>query len=361
MNSLDRLRKTGIRRVGSKESGFRYVRPDGEASTDEERVRIHGLRVPPAWSDVAMSTSETAQLQAVGRDAAGRWQYRYHASRVRAGERRKFDRLLAFGEALPRLRAALARDIALPGLPRERVLAAMLRIVAARFLRPGSRAYAERNGSYGVTTLERRHVAVRGATIWFDFVGKSGKRQHVELEDPAVATVVRQVRRMPGKRLFQYRDRDGRLIPVRRTHLNAYIREVLGGRFSVKDFRTWAGTLVCARALHRAGTQPRESRRTRRRKIAEAVAEAAARLRNTPAVCRASYISPRLIQAFEAGRAPPTEIPAVERLARRRSLHPAERALVRFLASPGAAAGRRGRAAEARSSSWASSPSRRAS
>jgi DNA topoisomerase-1 len=274
MTLTERLERTGIRRRGSKESGFRYVRADGSPVSAADRARIEALRIPPAWRDVAIHPSPNGTLQAVGRDAAGRWQYRYHPAHEARRERKKYARLLTFAEALPRMRRALGRDLARPGLPREKVLACALRLLASCFLRPGSARYAAENESFGVATLRRRHVSVEGSVVRLDFPGKSGKRQMRELDDKQVAAIVRRLAREPGE-VFKYRAETGEWIDVRRRDVNDYIKETMGARFTAKDFRTWAGTVLCACALARAGAQAGETRTARRKKMVAAVRETA--------------------------------------------------------------------------------------
>lgn len=279
-----------------------------------------------------MSAAAGAAVQAMGRDAAGRWQYRYHPARTARGERQKFDRLIGFAEALPRMRRAVARDLALPGLPREKVLACVLRILAACFLRAGSEVYAEENGSYGIATLREKHVKVRGDLVTFDFPGKSGKQQRREMRDRRVARIVRELARVRGE-VFKYYDAEGRWVDVKRRHINDYLKEVMGAGFSAKDFRTWAGTLICACALARAGTDATETKSTRKRKIVAAIRETADQLGNTPAICRASYIYPAVLSDFERGQMIDQYFSTVEQLMARRApgLHGSEKALVALL------------------------------
>jgi DNA topoisomerase-1 len=329
---VERLQATGIRRLGSKERGFRYVGPDGSKPGPRVLARIAALRIPPAWRDVAINASPGAAVQAVGRDAAGRWQYRYHEAHEKRRETKKYARLLEFADALPRMRRAVARDLARRDLSRERVLACVLRILSTCFLRPGSQVYAEENGSYGIATLKREHVTVKGDLVSFDFPGKWGKRQHREIRDRSVARIVRQLVRVPGE-VFKYRNGDAKWVDVRRKHINAYIKEVMGASFSAKDFRTWAGTLVCACALARVGADASESRAARRRKLVAAVKETAAILGNTPAICRSSYITPRVLDEFERGRVISRHFDAIEELveARAPGLHASEKALLELL------------------------------
>ena len=296
MTGIERLQRSGIRRVGSKERGFRFV---GAPRGALERVRALGL--PPAWKDVAIARSSQARLQAVGRDVKGRWQYRYSAQAVRERELRKYDRLVRFGQALPHLRRAIERGLALPGLPREKVMACILRILSTCFMRPGSQVYAKENGSSGIATLQNRHVSVRGDTARFDYLGKSKQRQVRELTDRRVARIVRALQALPGKDLFQFQAEDGTVVNIRRRHINLYIKEVMGGRFSAKDFRTWAGTMICASALARLHAGFIEGRTDRRRLVTVAIKETAAQLGNTPAVCKTSYIWPSVVTSFEKG------------------------------------------------------------
>lgn len=332
MTTLERLDRTGIRRQGSKTRGFRYVRADGRPATKLELLRIQLLKIPPAWRDVRIHPSPNGSVQAMGRDAAGRWQYLYHQARAARREREKFERLVLFAQALPAMRRAVARDLALPGLPREKVLACVLRILSTCFLRPGSQVYAEENGSYGIATLREKHVKVRGDRVEFDFPGKWGKLQHRELVDRRVARIVRELAKVKGE-VFKYRNGDGEWVDVRRRHINEYIREVMGAGFSAKDFRTWAGTLICACALARAGYEGAETRAARKRRVVAAIRETADRLGNTPAICRSSYIYPAVLSGYERGRVIERYFGNVEELVERRApgLHRSEKALLKLL------------------------------
>jgi len=332
MSLVERMHGTGILRLGDKKRGFRYERAGGEAVSAADRARIQDLKIPPAWRDVAVHASPRAWLQAVGKDAAGRWQYLYHRAHAERREKRKYERLLRFGRALPAMRARMARDLKQPGLPKEKVLACALRILSFCFLRPGSRVYAEENGSYGLTTLRRPHVAVVGSLVSFDFRGKAGKRQTRQMRDRRVARIVRDLARAPGK-LFRYRDESGTWTDVRRRHINEYIKESMGEAFSAKDFRTWAATLLCAGALARSQKDPSQANLPRKKRIAGAIRETAEKLGNTPTICRASYISPPVLRGFERGRVIEEDFETVEELARSAALHPSEKSLLRLLAS----------------------------
>ncbi|HEU4941110.1 MAG TPA: DNA topoisomerase IB, partial [Candidatus Eisenbacteria bacterium] len=313
MTIIERLGARGIRRLGSKERGFRYRTAVGAPIDAADRERIEALKVPPAWRDVAIHPSPRALVQAVGKDAAGRWQYRYHAKQVARRERDKRERLVRFIAALPRMRRAIARDLALAGLPRAKVLAGILRILSTCFLRPGSEEYASQNGSYGIATLKPRHVSVRGDSVRFDFEGKSGRRQVRELRDRRLASLVRRLVRYPGE-VFKFEGDSGAMVDVRREHINAYIKDVMGERFSAKDFRTWAGTLLCACALARDMSDKPRTRAEAKRRVAAAVREVAEHLGNTPAVCRASYVVPAVIRHYEKGRVLDDHIEGVDAL-----------------------------------------------
>jgi len=334
MTVVDRLQSSGIRRLGSPKRGFRYQRSDGRRISREERARIDALVLPPAWTDVYVSSSASSAVQAIGRDRAGRWQYAYSERQTRLREARKRARLLAFLRALPALRVRLTQDLRREGLSRERVLAAMTRLLLRGFLRPGSQVYARENGSYGLATLRPRHVRVRGARVTLDYPGKGGKHQLREIDDAAAARVVRALLADPGPEVFRYRNGGDEWVNVRRRNLNAYLKEVTGTRITAKDFRTWAGTLFGACALARAGFPEPRSKRAVRRAVAEAMRETAELLGNTPTVCRASYVSPGILEAFERGRVL-TDPPSLEQLVRAspRVLAKVERRLARLLSN----------------------------
>ena len=337
---LEKLQRTGIRRLGTAKRGFRYARVDGKAVSKADRERIDAMRLPPAWTNVAISPSPTARLQAVGQDAAGRWQYRYHVSHRRQREEAKFQRIVDFARALPRMRRRVNADLRKKGLGRDKVLAAMLRILGSCFIRPGSQQYADDNGSFGLATLRRQHVRVVGDTLHFDFPGKSGKQQYRQLKDRRVATIVRQLLKVPGRDVFKFVLDDGFVVDVRRRHLNEYIQEVMGPQFSAKDFRTWAGTLICACALARS--RERVKRETGdaapkqtliKKTMVAAVKEAAEHLGNTPAVAKSSYIYPSVLALFERGQVVDRYFESVDELATATSegLHCSEKALLNML------------------------------
>lgn len=333
MTRYEQLQRTGIHRVGTPARGFKYKRADNKRVSAVHLKRINELKIPPAWTDVWINSLAGGAVQAIGKDAAGRLQYLYHANHVRRRETKKFKRLIKFAEALPKMRASVATDIRQPGLGKEAVMAAILRILSTCFMRPGSQVYASENGSYGLATLRPKHVSVKGDVIEFDFPGKSGVRQYRQLKDRQVARVVRGLLRYPSREVFKYRNGNGEFVDVTRRGINDYIREVMGENFSAKDFRTWAGTLVCACALARMGTEVVEKPAVRKRKVVEAIKETAEVLGNTVAVCRSAYICPEIIQNFENGKMIKRYFNTLNELLRYRGrkLHGAEKSLLNFM------------------------------
>jgi DNA topoisomerase-1 len=332
MTNLERLQTIGIKRLGTPKRGFRYQSQNGRL-TQVDLQRIYELKIPPAWTDVAINPAVTGRLQAVGKDTAGRWQYLYHENHRRTQELRKFRRLTKFAQAIPKMRATVRRHLRQPGLGRERVLACMLRILSTCFMRPGSEVYASEHGSYGIATLRRKHVTVKGDVVEFDFPGKSGVRQYRQLNDRQVARVIRKLIKLPGFNVFKFENEDGTVTKVTGRHVNAYIKEVMGSHFSAKDFRTWAGTLVCAVALAREGIETPLQKTAKNKRIVAAIKETAEVLGNTPAVCRGSYVCPEIIDAFEKGRVIDSSVESLENLIafRGHGLHKAEKALLKFL------------------------------
>ncbi|GAC1583506.1 MAG: DNA topoisomerase IB [Candidatus Elarobacter sp.] len=285
----------GIRRVKRRKS-FAFVAPDGTPITDEKEIaRIRSLAIPPAYSDVWICPVANGHLQATGRDARGRKQYRYHKRWRAIRDETKFDRMLAFAKALPAIRAGVARDMAKPGMPREKVLATVVSLLEATAIRVGNEEYARDNESYGLTTLHEEHAEVKGSTIRFHFRGKSGKVHDIEVKDKRLARVVKASQELPGQNLFEYVDDDGQPRPVHSDDVNDYLREVAGGDFTAKDFRTWEGTMSCALDLAAAKA---EDAGERKNAVTEAIKRVAEKLGNTPAVCKKSYIHPGVIDEF---------------------------------------------------------------
>ena len=283
----------GIRRmrVGK---GFRYLTPENRRlAAEKELKRIASLAIPPAYRDVWISLQARGHLQATGRDARGRKQYRYHPEWRQLRDSAKFDRMVAFGEALPKLRRKLKRDLGLPGLPREKVLAVVVSILDATRVRIGNTEYARDNKSFGLTTLRNRHVSfIRDGRAILNFRGKGGVQHEVHIDDKRIAQIVRRCQEIPGQHLFQYVSDDGQRCPVDSGQVNDYLREAMGDDFTAKDFRTWGATLHAITLLARTPLPDAPSERALKSEIADVVKQVAAKLRNTPAVCRKSYINP---------------------------------------------------------------------
>lgn len=290
----------GIRREGSKESGFTYRSADGSEIDDPKTLtRIARLRIPPAWTGVKIARSDAAPLQAIGFDSKGRCQYRYH-NRFRAQkDEEKFLRVVEFGEALPDLRRRVRADLRRDELDRECVLAAMVRLIDQGFFRIGNDKSAKSESTYGLSTILSRHVKVEGDVLRFDYVGKWKKKQSRAIRDPEAAEIVSRLKQMKGGELFKFLT-GGRPVDVRDRHVNDYIQSIIGDTFTAKDFRTWAGTLLCSIALAMQGQAA--SKTERKRRIKRAIIVTAEQLGNTPAVCRSSYVCPRLLDDYMQGR-----------------------------------------------------------
>jgi DNA topoisomerase-1 len=290
----------GIRREKRRDS-FAYIGPDGREITDEDELRrIKALAVPPAYNDVWICPIANGHLQATGRDARGRKQYRYHKRFREVRDETKYERMIAFAEHLPAIRSRLEKDLSLGGLPREKVLAAVVQLLETTAIRIGNDEYAKENNSYGLTTLQNRHAKVNGSSVRFTFRGKSGIRHAIGLQDRRLARIVRSCQDLPGQQLFQYVDDDGTTHAVGSSEVNEYIREISGEDFSAKDFRTWLGTVTCATLL--SGAEAAESQGERKTRAGEVIKEVAKRLGNTPAVCRKCYVHPDVMDAYMEGR-----------------------------------------------------------
>jgi len=283
--------------------GFSYLDTDGKPVADAPALdRIRSLAIPPAWTEVWISPTERGHIQATGRDAKGRKQYRYHARWRQVRDLGKYDRLIAFGRALPRLRKQVDHDLARHGLPREKVLAAVVRVMEITLIRVGNEEYAKTNRSFGLTTLRDRHAQIGAAKAVFEFRGKSGKTHRTGFSDRRLARVLKACQDLPGQRLFQYLDHDGHRHAIESADVNGYIRDALGEDFSAKDFRTWAGTLAAARALTSLPACASEGEA--KKSVVTCVKAVASVLGNTPAVCRKAYIHPAVLAAYEAGELP---------------------------------------------------------
>jgi DNA topoisomerase-1 len=302
--ALARLRyvtdqRPGIRRLRSGK-GFRYVGPRGQTVHDSAVLdRIRTLAIPPAWTDVWICPEPRGHVQATGRDARGRKQYRYHPDWRTTRDETKFHRMEAFARALPALRRRVSIDLARPGLPRPKVLAAVVQLLERSLIRIGNEEYARENQSFGLTTLRDRHVQVRGDTLRFQFRGKSGKHHTINVNDRRLARVVKQCRDLPGQELFQYVDEDGRRQRIGSGDINGYVRDATGQEFTTKDFRTWWGSVLAVAALREL--QPPRTKTQAEKNVVLALDAVAALLGNTRAVCRRSYVHPGVIDCYIQG------------------------------------------------------------
>jgi len=308
-NSYDCARAAGLRYVSDAAPGilrrrrgkaFHYRHADGDPVRDRRTLgRIRALAIPPAWRDVWICSADDGHLQATGRDARQRKQYRYHRRWREVRDETKYGRLIPFAAALPRIRRRVARDLARPGLPRAKVLATVVRLLETTRARIGNEEYARENESFGLTTLRERQVRVDGSRLRFRFRGKSGVEHAIELDDRRLAGIVRRMRDLPGEELFRYVDDDGETRRIESADVNAYLKEVSGEDFTSKDFRTWAGTVAAARALCQIGTF--ETQAEAKRNVAQAIEAVAGALGNTKAVCRKCYIHPEILESYLEG------------------------------------------------------------
>ncbi len=332
------LKDAGLIYVSDEEPGFRrrragksftYFNAGGRRLRDAKTIaRIRRLAIPPAYSDVWICSRENGHLQATGRDARGRKQYRYHAGWRMVRDAAKYERLAEFADKLPALRRRVNADLKLDGLPRSKVLAAIVRLLQRSLIRVGNEEYSRANGSFGLTTLRNRHVRIRGKHLEFSFRGKSGKFHTIGLEDERLARIVRTCQELPGQNLFQYRGDDGALQNIDSNDVNEYIREIAGPEFSAKYFRTWAGTLLAARELTAAGAA--ETKTEQKSRVNLAIGDVAKRLGNTPSVCRACYVHPAVLESYVDGTlAMPAPLPPSKRP--KTSLSPEEKALRKLL------------------------------
>jgi DNA topoisomerase-1 len=281
-------------------SSFAYLDPGGRPVKDRTTIdRIRRLAIPPAWTDVWICPDPLGHIQATGRDARGRKQYRYHARWRTVRDAAKYERMADFGKALPRIRQRVQQDLGKPGLPREKVLAAVVRLLEETHIRVGNEEYARENGSFGLTTLRNHHADVNGSSVRFSFKGKSGRLHRVEFADHRLARIIRQTQDLPGQELFQYVDDDGAVIPVGSEDVNEYLREISADDFTAKDFRTWAGTILAARYFADCGHDTPAGKA--RQEVVRTIARVADALGNTPAVCRKCYVHPAVVAAFLEG------------------------------------------------------------
>ena len=306
---VDSARHAGLRHVSddrpgitrkASSLGFKYYRPDGRlVRQPSELKRIAKLAIPPAWTDVWICVDPRGHLQATGRDARGRKQYRYHSEWRQTRDETKYERMPAFAAALPKIRMRTNIDLARPGLPRPKVLAAVVQLLEKSLIRVGNEEYARDNHSFGLTTFRNKHVRVRGSRVHFEFRGKSGVRHSVKVSDRRLARIVKHCRDLPGQELFQYVDESGRRCGVGSGDVNDYVREISGEDFTAKDFRTWAGTVLACTALREMATG--KTSRPAATRVVQAIDAVAGILGNTRAVCRKSYIHPGVIDAYMSG------------------------------------------------------------
>jgi DNA topoisomerase-1 len=283
-------------------TGFRYTTPDGHPVRDKDTLaRIKSLVIPPAWVDVWICPLANGHLQATGRDARGRKQSRYHPRWREVRDQSKYEHMLHFGATLPTIREPVHHDLARPGLPREKVLATIVRLLETTYIRVGNSEYARQNNSFSLTTLRRRHVAIDGAKLTFHFKGKSGVEHTINLTDRRLARIVKACNETPGYELFEYLDHDGNPHAVNSTDVNDYLRDISGEHFTAKDFRTWAGTVLACALLHDCETCDSPSQTQLKKNIVVAIKSVSQRLGNTPSVCRKCYVHPAVLDSYLSG------------------------------------------------------------
>ena len=291
--------KPGITRVGAAPD-FQYTAADGKPVSDEDTLaRIKSLVIPPAWTDVWICAQVNGHLQATGRDQRGRKQSRYHPHWREVRDETKYERMLLFGDALPRIRKQVDHDLALLGLPRAKVLATIVRLIETTFIRVGNEEYARENKSYGLTTMRTRHVKVHGGTLTFDFQGKSGVHHTIDLANRKLAGIVKKIQDLPGHELFQFIDHDGQRHSIDSSDVNEYLHQASGEHFTAKDFRTWAGTVLAAMLLREF--EPYQTQSQAKKNVVEAIKAVSQRLGNTPSVCRKCYVHPAVLEHYFSG------------------------------------------------------------
>jgi DNA topoisomerase-1 len=321
------------RREGTPGKGFTYLRADGAPLRSRAALgRIRSLAIPPAWTDVEIAADAGAKVQATGCDSEGRKQYIYHPRQVERRQKKKYGKLLRLAQDLPRIRQVTAKHLKRKGVGRERVLATIVRLMLRGYFRVGSERYAEENKTFGIATLQKRHLAIEGDDLIFRYPGKHSIAQRTVVADTPLVEVMREILELPGKRLFRYADEDGKVKNVTARDVNAYIKEIAGDEYSSKDFRTWGGTVRAASILADLG--PAKSRKEAEKAVVLACKLVSSELGNTPAVCRSSYIHPVVLEKYLTGK---TIEPMMRRKprSRRRSAppvyYPEEAALMRFL------------------------------
>jgi len=307
--AMQSARKVGLRYVSDAKpglhrepagKGFRYTDAQGQRVRDKVTLaRIKSLVIPPAWTDVWICAAHNGHIQVTARDARGRKQYRYHLLWRKVRDENKYEHLISFGRALPAIRKRVDKDLGLPGLPREKILATIVRLLETTMMRVGNEEYARSNGSFGLTTLRDKHVRIDGARLEFNFRGKSGVEHSIELTDRRLARIINRCRDMPGYELFQYLDGEGNRGSIDSDDVNEYLRRISGQDYTAKDFRTWAGTLLAALALREF--EKFDSQAQAKKNLVRAIESVSAKLGNTPAICRKCYIHPVIMDSYLEG------------------------------------------------------------
>jgi len=325
----DALPGIARRRAGK---GFVYKDADGNTVRDEKFLaRIKTLAIPPAYNEVWICPFENGHIQATGMDERGRKQYRYHEKWREVRDENKYERMIAFGRALPRIRRATTRDLKQKGLPRSKVLAAIVQLLEKTMIRVGNEQYANENKSFGLTTMRNRHAKIKGARVHFDFKGKSGVHHEIDLQDESLARVIAKLQDLPGQELFQYVDENGEIVSAGSGEVNEYLKEISGQDFSAKDFRTWSGTVLASLALQEF--EKFDSETQAKKNVLRAIENVSERLGNTPSVCRKCYVHPAVIDSYMDG----TMLEVLQHKAERelggtlRGLRPEEGAILAFL------------------------------
>jgi DNA topoisomerase-1 len=308
-SAVQSARKVGLRYVSDAKPGihrelsgkhFRYTDAEGQRVRDRETLaRIKSLVIPPAWTDVWVCAAHNGHIQVTARDARGRKQYRYHPLWRKVRDENKYEHLISFGKSLPLIRSHIEKDLALPGLPRDKILATIVRLLETTMMRVGNEEYARSNGSFGLTTLRDKHVRIDGARLEFQFRGKSGVEHLIELNDRRLARIVSRCRELPGYELFQYLDDEGNRGSIDSEDVNEYLRRISGQDYTAKDFRTWAGTLLAALALREF--EKFDSHAQAKKNLLRAIESVSAKLGNTPAICRKCYIHPIVMESYLDG------------------------------------------------------------
>ncbi|MEO7414018.1 MAG: DNA topoisomerase IB, partial [Opitutaceae bacterium] len=308
--AIETAKEAGLRYVSDESPGiarakagrnFLFRTPNGKRIGEAGTLaRIRRLAIPPAWTEVWICSWANGHIQATGRDVRRRKQYRYHEHWRAARDENKYERMIAFGRALPKIRRRISRDLARRGLGREKLLAAMVRLLETTLIRVGNEEYAKQNHSFGLSTMRDRHVLIKRGTLHFEFKGKSGKNHEIDLHDPKLADIVRRAQDLPGQELFQYLDENGTPQKVSSEDVNEYLRGIAGEEFSAKDFRTWAGTVLAAIALREF--EKFDSHTQAKKNVVQAIERVAERLGNTPAVCRKCYVHPAVLNAYLDGK-----------------------------------------------------------